>query len=270
LAPFISYPPNVAFETSDTALNTYAQPGWSFYGDVTTNPQNYDALKNVLDQLGNGQWASPEWLSSASTYNGWVQSLRNSLNYRNNRFINIANWEEIRDTQYILDAIKTVLNETPSCWVSSPAMQSVTVNGNSATLTWQKGTNNNAVYLNISSVGDFNDAGTFNTVDTSNDNVTDVTIWTENNLGIGKYYWELVADGCTNQRKIADGSFVIGSSPPVSKPGDLNGDTKVDINDYNLLMANFGKTGTGIVGDIDGNGKVDIFDYNILVGSFGK
>jgi hypothetical protein len=44
----------------------------------------------------------------------------------------------------------------------------------------------------------------------------------------------------------------------------------VDINDYNLLMANFGKTGTGVVGDIDGNGKVDIFDYNMLVGNFGK
>jgi hypothetical protein len=35
-------------------------------------------------------------------------------------------------------------------------------------------------------------------------------------------------------------------------------------------MANFGKIGAGIVGDIDGNGKVDIFDYNILVGNFGK
>jgi hypothetical protein len=54
------------------------------------------------------------------------------------------------------------------------------------------------------------------------------------------------------------------------KAGDLNSDGKVDINDYNLLMANFGKVGTGIVGDIDGNGKVDIFDYNLLVGNFGK
>jgi len=57
---------------------------------------------------------------------------------------------------------------------------------------------------------------------------------------------------------------------PSLKPGDLNSDSKVDINDYNILMGNFGKTGIGIVGDIDGNGNVDIFDYNILVGSFGK
>ena len=51
---------------------------------------------------------------------------------------------------------------------------------------------------------------------------------------------------------------------------DLNQDGKVDIFDYNLLVANFGKTGTNLVGDIDNNGKVDIFDYNILVGNFGK
>jgi len=53
-------------------------------------------------------------------------------------------------------------------------------------------------------------------------------------------------------------------------PGDLNVDGKVDINDYSILMGNFGKTGTGVVGDIDANGKVDVFDYNILVGNFGK
>lgn len=59
---------------------------------------------------------------------------------------------------------------------------------------------------------------------------------------------------------------------PTTKPGDLNGDGKVDIFDYNLLVANFGKTGSPgfIPADIDKNGKVNIFDYNILVGNFGK
>lgn len=42
-----------------------------------------------------------------------------------------------------------------------------------------------------------------------------------------------------------------------SKPGDLNADGKVDIFDYNLLVAKFGHPYT-------------IFDYNILVGNFGK
>ena len=56
---------------------------------------------------------------------------------------------------------------------------------------------------------------------------------------------------------------------PPSKSGDLNSDGKVDIFDYNLLIADFGKSGS-LPADLDANGKVDIFDYNILVGSFGK
>lgn len=54
------------------------------------------------------------------------------------------------------------------------------------------------------------------------------------------------------------------------KPADLNTDGKIDIYDYNLLVANFNKTGSNIVGDIDHNGKVDIYDYNELVANFGK
>jgi len=56
----------------------------------------------------------------------------------------------------------------------------------------------------------------------------------------------------------------------VRKQGDLNNDNRVDIFDYNILVGNFGRTGSGIVGDIDSNNKVDIFDYNTLVGNFGQ
>ncbi len=53
---------------------------------------------------------------------------------------------------------------------------------------------------------------------------------------------------------------------------DLNNDGKVDIFDYNILISNFGKTGSPgwIPADINKDGKVDIFDYNILVGEFGS
>jgi hypothetical protein len=64
-----------------------------------------------------------------------------------------------------------------------------------------------------------------------------------------------------------------GTSPVLSaKPGDLNNDAKVDIFDYNLLVGDYGKTGSAgfVPSDIDKNGKVDIFDYNILVGNYGK
>jgi hypothetical protein len=69
---------------------------------------------------------------------------------------------------------------------------------------------------------------------------------------------------------------LLGGSPKIitcsTDPADLNGDGKVDIYDYNILVADFGKTGTPgwIPADIIKDGKVDIYDYNMLVGNFGK
>lgn len=63
---------------------------------------------------------------------------------------------------------------------------------------------------------------------------------------------------------------VSGLTQGTAKPADLNNDGKIDIYDYNLLVANFGKTGSNITGDIDHNGRVDIYDYNELVANFGK
>jgi hypothetical protein len=47
------------------------------------------------------------------------------------------------------------------------------------------------------------------------------------------------------------------SPSPIDKQADLNNDGKVDIFDYNIMVANFGHPYT-------------IFDYNVLVGNFGK
>lgn len=54
-----------------------------------------------------------------------------------------------------------------------------------------------------------------------------------------------------------------------SIPGDINLSGHVDILDYNILIAEFGKTSPSPA-DINGDGKVDIYDYNILVANFGK
>lgn len=56
---------------------------------------------------------------------------------------------------------------------------------------------------------------------------------------------------------------------PSAKIGDIDGNGKIDIFDYNILLTNFNKTGTGIQGDINNSGKVDIFDYNLLLTNFG-
>lgn len=54
--------------------------------------------------------------------------------------------------------------------------------------------------------------------------------------------------------------------------GDINHDNKVDINDYNIFISDFGKQEVTefIPSDIDKNGKVDIFDYNNLVANWTK
>jgi len=46
---------------------------------------------------------------------------------------------------------------------------------------------------------------------------------------------------------------------------DANKDNKIDVLDFNSLMVNWGKTGTGNVADFDDNGKVDVFDFNLLM-----
>ena len=54
------------------------------------------------------------------------------------------------------------------------------------------------------------------------------------------------------------------------KPGDIDGNNKVDIFDYNIILTNFGQTGANIPGDFDNNNRVDIFDLNTLLTNFGK
>ena len=49
--------------------------------------------------------------------------------------------------------------------------------------------------------------------------------------------------------------------------GDFNHNSQVDIYDFAIFVADFGKTDSPA--DLNGNGKVDIFDFAILVANFG-
>ncbi|MFH0749454.1 MAG: endo-1,4-beta-xylanase [Candidatus Gottesmanbacteria bacterium] len=66
--------------------------------------------------------------------------------------------------------------------------------------------------------------------------------------------------------------FISATPTSTQKTADINGDGKVNMLDYNILLANFKKTGIPgfIPSDIDKNGKVDIFDYNVIVKNFNK
>lgn len=64
--------------------------------------------------------------------------------------------------------------------------------------------------------------------------------------------------------------FVVVESIPV--PGDLNGDGVVDVNDYNLFIATFGKcvgqTGYNPKADYDGDGCITFVDYQKWYGYY--
>ena len=67
------------------------------------------------------------------------------------------------------------------------------------------------------------------------------------------------------------GHLVIDNWADSNYPGDANRNEVVEINDFNALAANYGKTGmTWEQGDFDGDGKVGITDFNYLAANYGK
>ena len=72
-------------------------------------------------------------------------------------------------------------------------------------------------------------------------------------------------------------AYLSPSGTPTSNPADLTDEDdkpgdQVNEADYNLLLSDFGKTGSPgwIPADINDDGTVDEADYNILVGAFGE
>ncbi len=55
------------------------------------------------------------------------------------------------------------------------------------------------------------------------------------------------------------------SSPTSTVQGDTNGDTLVNVLDFNTLVVHWNESGSGVSGDLNGDSVVDIFDFNILI-----
>jgi GH43 family beta-xylosidase len=84
------------------------------------------------------------------------------------------------------------------------------------------------------------------------------------------YTFYTQADG--GVRLWVNGQLVINRNyERLSIDGDANLSGTVDILDFNLLAANFGRSNRSWQqGDFDGSGTVDLFDFNKLAASFGK
>jgi hypothetical protein len=64
------------------------------------------------------------------------------------------------------------------------------------------------------------------------------------------------------------GAYNLSGNPsllsPEDRKTDANNDNKVNFLDFNILMANWGATGSN-TSDFNGDGIVDIFDFNLLM-----
>ena len=90
--------------------------------------------------------------------------------------------------------------------------------------------------------------------------------------------WLAVPPLTTDQRgvpRIVDGTVDIGAceygASALPRPGDANGDGKVDFADLLILAQNYGNTGaTFAQGDFDGDGVVDFTDLLILAQNYDR
>jgi len=86
----------------------------------------------------------------------------------------------------------------------------------------------------------------------------------------------VVIERCIPVRVTADGPILFKHCPRTwlqARPGDANGDGRVDLDDFASVKAHMGETeypGQFIMGDLDGDSDVDLDDFAILKANFGQ
>ena len=82
-------------------------------------------------------------------------------------------------------------------------------------------------------------------------------------------YVSLLRDSSDGNATVADAVRFVWNPPKPKLPGDANEDGTVNFDDYLLLEADFGWTGSVIKTDFNCDGRVDFSDYLILEANFG-
>ncbi|KKQ97620.1 MAG: PA14 domain-containing protein [Candidatus Woesebacteria bacterium GW2011_GWB1_39_12] len=197
------------------ALTQVATPGWSFY-DYAYNPSLAPDFPPAVNELDNTPWGAVEWWNMNSNVS-WQTAFNNTLNYDNNKIVNIFSYESITFPSTLSDAIINTLNTPPSCWLNPAVLNPTVTDGTNTTLSWSTPNNAMATYLNVSNNPDRLSSGSLRYLNVINENVTGRTSYTKT-LTAGTYYWQVVVDGCQNssnmgaQRRITPGKFTVGSS----------------------------------------------------------
>jgi hypothetical protein len=88
------------------ALNEFSCPGWSFY-QYAADPRLDRGVQEALQKSDAPVWAATEWLCQKPREVGpWRQALENTLADPRCRYLCIFNWEGIRDSAPVLEAIR--------------------------------------------------------------------------------------------------------------------------------------------------------------------
>ena len=92
-------------------LNPYACPGWSFYHHAA-DPRKDLGVQHNLAESDAPYWAATEWLLQGTRKtDAWHDALANTLSDPRCRYVCIFNWESIRSSETVLQAV-TELVET--------------------------------------------------------------------------------------------------------------------------------------------------------------
>ena len=88
------------------AVNPFSCPGWSFYRHAT-DPRKDLGVQETLKCSDAPWWAATEWLyQGRREVEPWRQALENTLADRRCRYLCMYNWEGIRDSEPVLEAIR--------------------------------------------------------------------------------------------------------------------------------------------------------------------
>lgn len=167
---------NVKFNGPDPALNTKTLPGWSFY-HYAYDPRDAHGLNETLDKLNNTPWAACEWYylggNKGTAHKQWYDAIHNTVSFRNNRLIDIFNWESLRESPDAVAALQDIMSEDLVCLVQPVANVSCVHNttSNQLCVIWEKTAHE--IMLRVSTTPSYTYAGIFAGVDPTN--VTSIT-----------------------------------------------------------------------------------------------
>ena len=91
------------------AVNRFSCPGWSFYKHAA-DPRKDIGVQEALKGSDAPWWAATEWLYPGPREVGpWRQAMDNTLADRRCRYLCIYNWEGIRGSEPVLEAIRRTI-----------------------------------------------------------------------------------------------------------------------------------------------------------------